>query len=317
MQSALIRRSRVVLHLAACAAGVALFAACASAPAPTPTEPPANIDGTWDGNIKLGSDTLPVRFVIDENVGVISGEVFLADPVTGELLPNGKLAGSRTNSRASWRTATNLHVDGEFSGTLSDAGAGSAVSLVKTGAGQLTLSGANSHNGVVTINGGIVKLGNASALGAPGVQTAINNGGALDLAGQTLSEALTVIGAGSFSAGALTNSDTVNPATVAYEIENGAAFSDQVTGGRVHDQDRVDYLHDHLDAVGEAIEAGADVRGYFVWSLMDNFEWGYGYDRRFGLVHVDYPTGTRTLKDSALWYARAVRARSVVPPVVE
>jgi len=98
--------------------------------------------------------------------------------------------------------------------------------------------------------------------------------------------------------------------------ENGAAFYDEVTDGRVHDQDRVDYLHDHLDAVGAALEAGADVRGYFVWSLMDNFEWAYGYDRRFGIVHVDYPTGTRTLKDSALWYAEAVRARAVVPPVV-
>ena len=98
--------------------------------------------------------------------------------------------------------------------------------------------------------------------------------------------------------------------------ENGAAFYDEVTDGRVHDQDRVDYLHDHLDAVGAALDAGADVRGYFVWSLMDNFEWAYGYDRRFGIVHVDYPTGTRTLKDSALWYAEAVRARAVVPPVV-
>jgi beta-glucosidase len=98
--------------------------------------------------------------------------------------------------------------------------------------------------------------------------------------------------------------------------ENGAAFYDEVTAGRVHDQDRVDYLHDHVDAVGAAIEAGVDVRGYFVWSLMDNFEWAYGYDRRFGIVHVDYPTGTRTVKDSALWYAELIRTRSVVPPVV-
>jgi len=98
--------------------------------------------------------------------------------------------------------------------------------------------------------------------------------------------------------------------------ENGAAFYDEVVAGRVHDQDRIDYLHDHLDAVGAAIEAGADVRGYFVWSLLDNFEWAYGYDKRFGIVHVDYPTGTRTLKDSARWYGEAVRTRSVVPPVV-
>jgi beta-glucosidase len=98
--------------------------------------------------------------------------------------------------------------------------------------------------------------------------------------------------------------------------ENGAAFYDEVVDGRVHDQDRVDYLHDHIDAVGAAIEAGADVRGYFVWSFMDNFEWAYGYDRRFGVIHVDYPTGTRTVKDSARWYAEVIRTRSVVPPTV-
>jgi len=98
--------------------------------------------------------------------------------------------------------------------------------------------------------------------------------------------------------------------------ENGAAFYDEVTDGRVHDQDRVDYLHDHIDAVGAALAAGADVRGYYVWSLMDNFEWAYGYDRRFGVVHVDYPTGTRTVKDSARWYADVIRTRTVVPPTV-
>ena len=85
--------------------------------------------------------------------------------------------------------------------------------------------------------------------------------------------------------------------------ENGAAFDDEVSAdGRVHDADRVAYLHDHIDAVGEAIERGADVRGYFVWSLMDNFEWSYGYDRRFGVVRVDYDTLERTVKDSGRWY---------------
>lgn len=98
--------------------------------------------------------------------------------------------------------------------------------------------------------------------------------------------------------------------------ENGAAYDDEVVDGRVHDQDRVDYLHDHLDAVGAAMAAGADVRGYFVWSLIDNFEWAYGYDRRFGVVHVDYPTGTRTVKDSARWFAELIRTREVPPPVV-
>jgi beta-glucosidase len=98
--------------------------------------------------------------------------------------------------------------------------------------------------------------------------------------------------------------------------ENGAAFYDEVRDGHVHDQDRIDYLHDHIDAVGAALDAGADVRGYYVWSLMDNFEWAYGYDRRFGIVHVDYPTGTRTVKDSARWYAEVIRTRTVVPPTV-
>lgn len=87
--------------------------------------------------------------------------------------------------------------------------------------------------------------------------------------------------------------------------ENGAAFEDVVSpDGRVHDDRRVAYLHDHVDAVGAAIDAGADVRGYFAWSLLDNFEWGYGYDRRFGIIRVDYDTLERTWKDSAHWYRR-------------
>jgi beta-glucosidase len=97
--------------------------------------------------------------------------------------------------------------------------------------------------------------------------------------------------------------------------ENGAAFYDTVSDdGRVHDVDRVSYLHDHIDAVGEAREAGVDVRGYFVWSLMDNFEWSYGYDRRFGIVRIDYDTLERTVKDSGHWYAELVRTRTI-PPV--
>jgi beta-glucosidase len=85
--------------------------------------------------------------------------------------------------------------------------------------------------------------------------------------------------------------------------ENGAAFDDQVgADGRVHDQARIDYLRDHIDAVTAAAAAGSDVRGYFVWSLMDNFEWAHGYSKRFGIVHVDYESQTRTWKDSAYWY---------------
>jgi len=96
--------------------------------------------------------------------------------------------------------------------------------------------------------------------------------------------------------------------------ENGAAFYDTVSeDGRVHDADRVAYLHDHIDAVGEAIEAGADVRGYFVWSLLDNFEWAYGYDRRFGVVRVDYDTHERIVKDSGLWYRELIRTGTIAP----
>ncbi|WP_030166677.1 GH1 family beta-glucosidase [Spirillospora albida] len=85
--------------------------------------------------------------------------------------------------------------------------------------------------------------------------------------------------------------------------ENGAAFDDEIdAGGRIGDADRIAYLRDHIAAVESAIDAGADVRGYFAWSLLDNYEWAYGYARRFGLIHVDYATGNRTWKDSAAWY---------------
>lgn len=90
--------------------------------------------------------------------------------------------------------------------------------------------------------------------------------------------------------------------------ENGAAFDDVVAeDGRVHDADRTTYLADHIAAVAAARAAGADVRGYFAWSLMDNFEWSYGYDKRFGIVRVDYDTQERTLKDSAEWYRDTIR----------
>jgi beta-glucosidase len=96
--------------------------------------------------------------------------------------------------------------------------------------------------------------------------------------------------------------------------ENGAAFGDDVAAdGRVHDERRVAYLHDHLEAVGAALDGGADVRGYFVWSLMDNFEWGYGYERRFGIVRVDYATLARIWKDSAFWYRELARTNTLPP----
>jgi beta-glucosidase len=85
--------------------------------------------------------------------------------------------------------------------------------------------------------------------------------------------------------------------------ENGAAFGDEPgPDGVVHDADRIDYLRGHVAAVHSAISAGVDVRGYYCWSLMDNFEWAWGFSKRFGLIRVDYETQDRTWKDSAHWY---------------
>ena len=88
--------------------------------------------------------------------------------------------------------------------------------------------------------------------------------------------------------------------------ENGMAAPDVVVDGAVHDDDRIAYLRDHLDAVHAAIEQGADVRGYYVWTLLDNFEWAWGYDKRFGIVRVDRSTQERFPKDSARWYADVI-----------
>ncbi len=89
--------------------------------------------------------------------------------------------------------------------------------------------------------------------------------------------------------------------------ENGAAFDDVVEDGRVHDTGRTGYLDGHLRAVHAALAAGADVRGYLVWSLLDNFEWAEGDRRRFGIVHVDFATQRRLPKDSALWYREVIK----------
>ncbi|MBV8485296.1 MAG: beta-glucosidase [Verrucomicrobia bacterium] len=94
-----------------------------------------------------------------------------------------------------------------------------------------------------------------------------------------------------------------------YISENGAAFVDTVeSDGSINDHERTEYIQKHLSAVAEARNAGVDIRGYFVWSLLDNFEWAYGYDPRFGLVHVDYATQQRTPKASFRWYQQFVRA---------
>jgi beta-glucosidase len=94
--------------------------------------------------------------------------------------------------------------------------------------------------------------------------------------------------------------------------ENGAAYDDVVAAdGRVHDTERTDYLRAHLGAVHDAITAGVDVRGYYLWSLMDNFEWAWGYSKRFGIVHVDFATQERTVKDSGQWYSAVVAANAI------
>jgi len=86
-----------------------------------------------------------------------------------------------------------------------------------------------------------------------------------------------------------------------YITENGMAGPDKVENGRVKDTYRIEYLEKHFESALSAIEAGVDLRGYFTWSLMDNFEWAHGYSKRFGIVYVDYATQKRILKDSALW----------------
>ena len=92
------------------------------------------------------------------------------------------------------------------------------------------------------------------------------------------------------------------PVPPLYVTENGGAFKDQYAGGRIHDAGRTDYIKRHIAAVAEAMRQGVPMAGYMVWSLLDNFEWASGYEKRFGIVHVDYHTQARTLKDSALWY---------------
>jgi len=95
-----------------------------------------------------------------------------------------------------------------------------------------------------------------------------------------------------------------------YVTENGAAYDDVVSDdGSVHDADRAVFLRDHLAAILDAIDDGVPVGGYFYWSLMDNFEWAWGYEKRFGIVRVDYDTQLRTLKDSALEYGAIIRDR--------
>jgi beta-glucosidase len=97
--------------------------------------------------------------------------------------------------------------------------------------------------------------------------------------------------------------------------ENGSAFPDGTVDDSldvVEDRDRADYLLAHIAAVGAALEAGVDMRGYFVWSLLDNFEWAWGYSQRFGIVHVDFATQQRRLKRSALLFRRVIAEHGMV-----
>ena len=97
-----------------------------------------------------------------------------------------------------------------------------------------------------------------------------------------------------------------------YITENGAAFKDEVSAdGRVHDPRRVNYLREHITQLHHALEDGVPVHGYFVWSLMDNFEWGHGYSKRFGITYVDYATQRRIVKDSGEWYKQVIARNGV------
>jgi beta-glucosidase len=103
------------------------------------------------------------------------------------------------------------------------------------------------------------------------------------------------------------------PAAI-YITENGAAFGDvRVHDGQVHDPERTEFLQTHIGAVSDALAAGVPIRGYFVWSLLDNFEWAEGYSKRFGIVYVDYPTLERIPKDSFYWYRDFIASRRGAP----
>lgn len=97
-----------------------------------------------------------------------------------------------------------------------------------------------------------------------------------------------------------------------YITENGAAYEDTVSpDGKVHDPRRLEYLRQHFIQARLAMQDGVDLRGYFAWSLLDNFEWALGYSKRFGMIHIDYATQQRTLKDSVEWYARVIAENGV------
>ncbi|HEU5140277.1 MAG TPA: GH1 family beta-glucosidase [Bacillales bacterium] len=97
-----------------------------------------------------------------------------------------------------------------------------------------------------------------------------------------------------------------------YITENGAAFPDQIIKGEIEDLDRIDYLKRHFDAAARFLHEGGNLKGYYVWSLLDNFEWAYGYEKRFGIVYVDYETLERIPKASAKWYKDLIEMQAPI-----
>lgn len=105
--------------------------------------------------------------------------------------------------------------------------------------------------------------------------------------------------------------DEYSPRSI-YITENGAAFQDRLDKeGKIKDERRISYLEEHLSFAHKAIEEGVRLKGYFIWSLMDNFEWTYGYSKRFGLIYVDYPTQKRFFKESANWYRKVIENNGI------
>ncbi len=115
----------------------------------------------------------------------------------------------------------------------------------------------------------------------------------------------------------LARANEASPGVKIYITENGAAFPDQVSDdGCVHDPQRIEYLDEHLHQVSRAVDDGMNVAGYFVWSLLDNFEWTEGYRPRFGIIYVDFETQQRIVKDSGTWYRRLIeRQKSLHDPI--
>ena len=94
---------------------------------------------------------------------------------------------------------------------------------------------------------------------------------------------------------------------IIYLTENGCAYPDKIENGKINDNKRIEFYKKYLSAVKKSIDDGADVRGYMTWTLMDNFEWALGFEKRFGLIHVDFNTLKRTPKDSYYFYRDLIK----------